>query len=99
MQLGNMETGVVAAASAALQQLLNTTATTLISTATTTTELHITGAAAINGTASGVLYKNTRRMLVSIFVMSLGVIGNLLALIILARKKHNKNSKYTFMLR
>lgn len=94
-----METSAATAASAAaaLQQLLNTTATTLITTTTATT-LNSTGAA-INGTASGELYKNTRRMLVGIFVMSLGVIGNLLALIILARKKHNKNSKYTFMLR
>lgn len=91
-----METSAATAASAAaaaVQQLLNTTATTII-----TTTLNSTGAA-INGTASGELYKNTRRMLAGIFVMSLGVIGNLLALIILARKKHNKNSKYTFMLR
>lgn len=52
-----------------------------------------------NGTAPGELYTNSRRMILGIVVMCLGVIGNLLALIILARKKHNKNSKYTFMLR
>lgn len=84
-----METGVsastaAAAAAAPLEQLLN-------GTITTTT--------AANGTAPGELYTNSRRMILGIVVMCLGVIGNLLALIILARKKHNKNSKYTFMLR
>ncbi|XP_030572470.1 prostaglandin D2 receptor [Drosophila novamexicana] len=45
------------------------------------------------------LYKNRQRLLFSMIVMGIGVLGNFLALIILARKKHNKNSKYTFMLR
>ncbi|TDG53084.1 hypothetical protein AWZ03_000627 [Drosophila navojoa] len=50
-------------------------------------------------TATAALYNNRRRLIFSLIVMGLGVIGNFLALIILARKKHNKNSKYTFMLR
>ncbi|XP_034483605.1 prostacyclin receptor [Drosophila innubila] len=45
------------------------------------------------------LYENPRRLISSLIVLGLGVLGNSLALIILARKKHNKNSKYTFMLR
>lgn len=45
------------------------------------------------------LYHNRRRFLFSGIVLLLGVIGNLLALIILARKKATKNSKYTLMLR
>lgn len=45
------------------------------------------------------LYQNRRRLIGGLIVMGLGVLGNFLALIILARKKHNKNSKYTFMLR
>ncbi|XP_023033158.1 prostaglandin D2 receptor [Drosophila willistoni] len=45
------------------------------------------------------LYANSRRMIYSLLIMGLGVLGNSLALIILARKKHNKNSKYTLMLR
>ncbi|KAH8342541.1 hypothetical protein KR059_012506 [Drosophila kikkawai] len=55
-----------------------------------------------NGTSSTVtkaLYANRNRLIFSTIVMGLGVIGNSLALIILARKKHNKNSKYTLMLR
>ncbi|EDV96195.1 GH16125 [Drosophila grimshawi] len=45
------------------------------------------------------LYKIRKRLILSLITMIIGVIGNLLALIILARKKHNKNSKYTYMLR
>ncbi|KAH8379316.1 hypothetical protein KR009_004179 [Drosophila setifemur] len=45
------------------------------------------------------LYANRNRLIFSAIVMGLGVFGNSLALIILARKKHNKNSKYTMMLR
>ncbi|XP_022227133.2 uncharacterized protein LOC111077242 [Drosophila obscura] len=45
------------------------------------------------------LYANRNRMIFSLIVMGLGVFGNSLALVILARKKHNKNSKYTLMLR
>uniref|UniRef100_W8B449 Prostacyclin receptor n=3 Tax=Ceratitis capitata TaxID=7213 RepID=W8B449_CERCA len=45
------------------------------------------------------LYHNRRRFLFSGIVLMLGVIGNSLALIILARKKATKNSKYTLMLR
>lgn len=45
------------------------------------------------------LYQNKRRFLVSTIVIVLGVIGNFLALVILARKKATKHSKYTFMLR
>lgn len=55
-----------------------------------------------NGTSSTVtkpLYANRNRLIFSAIVMGLGVFGNSLALIILARKKHNKNSKYTLMLR
>ncbi|KNC25722.1 hypothetical protein FF38_12879 [Lucilia cuprina] len=45
------------------------------------------------------LYQNKRRLLLSAIVIVLGVIGNFLALVILARKKATKHSKYTFMLR
>ncbi|KAH8329655.1 hypothetical protein KR074_007023 [Drosophila pseudoananassae] len=45
------------------------------------------------------LYGNRHRLILSTIVMGLGVLGNSLALFILARKKHNKNSKYTLMLR
>ncbi|KAH8303636.1 hypothetical protein KR018_009180 [Drosophila ironensis] len=45
------------------------------------------------------LYANRNRLIFSAIVMGLGVLGNSLALFILARKKHNKNSKYTLMLR
>ncbi|XP_036337193.1 prostaglandin D2 receptor-like isoform X2 [Rhagoletis pomonella] len=45
------------------------------------------------------LYHNRRRFLFSGIVLLLGVIGNSLALLILARKKATKNSKYTLMLR
>nr|XP_011180612.2 prostaglandin E2 receptor EP2 subtype [Zeugodacus cucurbitae] len=45
------------------------------------------------------LYHNRRRLLFSGFVLLLGVIGNSLALAILARKKATKNSKYTLLLR
>lgn len=45
------------------------------------------------------LYGNRHRLIFSTIVMGLGVLGNSLALFILARKKHNKNSKYTLMLR
>ncbi|XP_073843670.1 uncharacterized protein [Musca autumnalis] len=45
------------------------------------------------------LYQNKRRLFWSAAVIVLGVIGNFLALIILARKKATKHSKYTFMLR
>ncbi|XP_075161576.1 prostacyclin receptor [Haematobia irritans] len=45
------------------------------------------------------LYQNKRRFLLSTIVIVLGVIGNFLALVILARKKAAKHSKYTFMLR
>lgn len=45
------------------------------------------------------LYQNPRRFLVSGILLVLGVIGNSLALLILARKKTAKNSKYTLMLR
>ncbi|KAH8415723.1 hypothetical protein KR222_010759, partial [Zaprionus bogoriensis] len=64
----------------------------------TTTTTPTTG---VNSTMSGntELYKNPRRLLIGLIVMGLGVVGNFLALLILARKKHNKNSKYTFMLR
>lgn len=45
------------------------------------------------------LYQNKRRLLLSAIVIVLGVIGNFLALMILARKRATKHSKYTFMLR
>ncbi|XP_050335260.1 prostaglandin E2 receptor EP2 subtype-like [Bactrocera neohumeralis] len=45
------------------------------------------------------LYHNRRRFLFSGIVLLLGVIGNSLALAILARKKATKNSKYTLLLR
>ncbi|XP_013116889.2 prostaglandin E2 receptor EP2 subtype [Stomoxys calcitrans] len=45
------------------------------------------------------LYQNKRRFLLSTIVIVLGVIGNFLALVILARKRAAKHSKYTFMLR
>lgn len=45
------------------------------------------------------LYQNRRRFLFSGIVIVLGVIGNFLALLILARKKALKHNKYTFMLR
>ncbi|XP_018784930.1 PREDICTED: prostaglandin E2 receptor EP2 subtype-like [Bactrocera latifrons] len=45
------------------------------------------------------LYHNRRRFLFSGIVLLLGVIGNALALAILARKKATKNSKYTLLLR
>ncbi|XP_017059016.1 prostaglandin D2 receptor [Drosophila ficusphila] len=45
------------------------------------------------------LYANHNRLIIGTIVMVLGVFGNSLALFILARKKHNKNSKYTLMLR
>ncbi|CAD7002892.1 unnamed protein product [Ceratitis capitata] len=45
------------------------------------------------------LYHNRRRFLFSGIVLLLGVIGNSLALVILARKKSTKNSKYTLLLR
>uniref|UniRef100_A0A1B0FHF4 G-protein coupled receptors family 1 profile domain-containing protein n=1 Tax=Glossina morsitans morsitans TaxID=37546 RepID=A0A1B0FHF4_GLOMM len=45
------------------------------------------------------LYQNQRRFLLSAIVIVLGVVGNFLALVILARKKATKHSKYTFMLR
>lgn len=45
------------------------------------------------------LYQNKRRLVLSAIVIVLGVIGNFLALVILARKKATKHSKYTFMLR
>lgn len=45
------------------------------------------------------LYQNKRRLVLSAIVIVLGVIGNFLALVILARKRATKHSKYTFMLR
>lgn len=45
------------------------------------------------------LYQDKRRFLFSGILLVLGVIGNSLALLILARKKATKNSKYTLMLR
>ncbi|XP_049313571.1 prostaglandin E2 receptor EP2 subtype [Bactrocera dorsalis] len=45
------------------------------------------------------LYHNRHRFLFSGIVLLLGVIGNSLALAILARKKATKNSKYTLLLR
>ncbi|KAM8708969.1 hypothetical protein ACLKA7_015869 [Drosophila subpalustris] len=52
-----------------------------------------------NSTGPEPLYDKRRKLIGGLIVMGLGVLGNFLALIILARKKHNKNSKYTFMLR
>ncbi|EDX10878.1 GD14720 [Drosophila simulans] len=45
------------------------------------------------------LYANQNRLIIGVIIMVLGVFGNSLALFILARKKLNKNSKYTLMLR
>ncbi|KAH8406244.1 hypothetical protein KR215_009043 [Drosophila sulfurigaster] len=69
--------------------------TAIVETATAMATVNNTAAL----TASQALYNNRKRLILSLIVMGLGVLGNSLALIILARKKHNKNSKYTFMLR
>ncbi|ALC42979.1 CG7497 [Drosophila busckii] len=64
-----------------------------------------TAVVAANSTAGSTLskaspyYNHTSRLIIPMLVMGLGVILNFLALVMLARKKHNKNSKYTFMLR
>jgi len=49
--------------------------------------------------ASKALYANRNNLIIGAIIMGLGVFGNSLALFILARKKLNKNSKYTLMLR
>ncbi|XP_044312602.1 prostaglandin D2 receptor [Drosophila rhopaloa] len=54
---------------------------------------------ATSATIPKALYANRNRLIFGAIVMVLGVLGNSLALFILARKKHNKNSKYTLMLR
>ncbi|XP_067644872.1 prostaglandin D2 receptor [Eurosta solidaginis] len=51
------------------------------------------------GAHTKALYANPKRLLFSGIVLLLGVVGNSLALMILARKKATKNSKYTLMLR
>ncbi|KAI8041569.1 hypothetical protein M5D96_005834 [Drosophila gunungcola] len=67
---------------------------------TTTAALHqLMLANATSVTIPKALYANRNRLIFGAIVMVLGVFGNSLALFILARKKHNKNSKYTLMLR
>ena len=68
--------------------------------AISTSTIDSSTAADIESTTSAMtLYQSKNRFLASGILLVVGVLGNFLALVILARKKATKNSKYTLMLR